>query len=454
MDLDAEIEKTKLQIREKTTLIQNLKRDIAFKQLLFVTQDIREIQNRLGMECTVDELELRMDKMKIVMQSGNHLMGLYNEYLQAKQYVKQNLLEKAVEIIRDIKEELKGYECEKYLLLTELQRKVIKLEKNILQSCLAVEKSPENSQNDRLQDEYEQVRSLVLNPDESTVTIDTPHLIIHSSTQVFTSLLSIILSNLSSTSPSQQVIRLKHIRDYITLYTSLREISIQPFILDANSCCLFYNDYTYISYHLELFSKSYEFLNSSEVNLYLDDFIIYLDSKKQEILSKMLQPYEKAIKADIKDLPLNSLDIYRTEVESCLDSAITRMKNLSSELKPILVRDKYLTCLNNLIESLFSEITAQVLSMKDICTEDCPLISQILSSLLCLDEIFIPDSPQCMSWPRLETIVKLLDTDLEEIVSLYKTNKLSSFSISEVRGMIKAMYQDSPYRNECLRQVV
>jgi hypothetical protein len=455
MDLDAEIEKTQLEISEKKKIILNLKKDIAFKQIKDITKDIRETQRGLGIQCSVDEIEERMVEMKTFLKTGNQLLGIYKRYLEAKNAVKENRLQDAVEIIRSVKEELKEYDCEKYLLLTELLRKVIHLERKILKSYVIVEEVEVKERKNEESHEYELVRQLGLSGDSTTTTIYNPDLIIHSSTQHFISTLSTTLTKISIlSSNSQQTIQLKRIRDYLTLYTSLREIEILPHILDANSSCLFYNDYTFISYNLNLFLTTYSHLNHPVVRLYLDDFYLYLDQKKQEILSKMLQPYEKAIKADIKDLPLNSLDIYRTEVESCLDSAISRMKNLSFQLKPILIREKYLTCLNNLIESLFSEITDQVLSMKDICTEDCPLISQILSSLLSLDEIFIPDSPECTSWPRLETIVKLLDTDLDEIVSNYKVGKLKSLSIVEVRGMIKAMFQESSYRNECLKQIV
>ena len=161
-----------------------------------------------------------------------------------------------------------------------------------------------------------------------------------------------------------------------------------------------------------------------------------------------------------------SSDLHRELARQCLQRASLHLSKLSKvylEVLPVTLHHKSVGALMNV---LLSEIVAMVVSMQDIAVDDatelhailCNLMDKIPSALLLTAEETASESVEtyCKAWGKVKALAAVLNGSLPDIVELWDSGKGSlarEFSVSETRGLIKALFRNTERRAAALNKI-
>ncbi|KAJ1306749.1 hypothetical protein OPQ81_007735 [Rhizoctonia solani] len=177
-----------------------------------------------------------------------------------------------------------------------------------------------------------------------------------------------------------------------------------------------------------------------------------LDNEKSAIV-KYLEPTEGF--RDMQD---------QTRYQECR-RAVTRcthaIAKFSRDTKPVLSFAKYHLALGTLVEDVLSRLTDDILSMHDIPETESHRLHDICKLMHTFESLFVPDgesvstvSQYVPSWFKYSYLSELLEASLADIRHLFDMGALVDFSEQELAHLIRALFSDSPKRQELVGRVL
>jgi centromere/kinetochore protein ZW10 len=135
------------------------------------------------------------------------------------------------------------------------------------------------------------------------------------------------------------------------------------------------------------------------------------------------------------------------------------MDLLKNVWQTILPSDMYSTTIGDLLGVISFDLIKKVTSLEDISTT---LANGLVDLIKTLEEkgqsLFEADTSALdvvSSWQKLLHLQFILDASLVEIQSSWKNNELSkSFKADEVKRLIRALFQNTERRANCLQTIV
>ncbi|CAE6454428.1 unnamed protein product [Rhizoctonia solani] len=177
-----------------------------------------------------------------------------------------------------------------------------------------------------------------------------------------------------------------------------------------------------------------------------------LDNEKLAI-AKYLEPTEGF--KDLQD---------QTRYQECR-RAITRcthaIAKFSRDTKPVLSVVKYHLALGTLVEDILSRLTDDIISMHDIPETESHRLHDICKVMRTFESLFIPDgesdsmvSHHVPSWFKYSYLSELLEASLADIRHLFDMGALVDFSEQDLAHLVRALFSDSPKRQELIERVL
>ncbi|CAE6462984.1 unnamed protein product [Rhizoctonia solani] len=177
-----------------------------------------------------------------------------------------------------------------------------------------------------------------------------------------------------------------------------------------------------------------------------------LDNEKSAI-AKYLEPTEGF--RDIHD---------QTRYQECR-RAVTRcthaIAKFSRDTKPVLSFAKYNFALGTLVEEILSRLTDDILSMHDIPETESHRLHEMCKFMHTFESLFVPDgesvsnvSQYVASWFKYSYLSELLEASLADIRHLFDIGALVDFSEQDLAHLIRALFSDSPKRQELIERVL
>ncbi len=158
-----------------------------------------------------------------------------------------------------------------------------------------------------------------------------------------------------------------------------------------------------------------------------------------------------------------SSDEHREVVHKSLKRALLHISKLSNVYLEVLPTGVHHQAVGGLIEAFVSKIISLVLSMEDITADEANELHAVLNmvvekspSSLCLKDGEDSIVTYCKSWEKLIDLAVIMNASLLEIVGLWDYGKgrlAVVFSVSELRGLIKALFKNTERRAVALKKI-
>lgn len=157
------------------------------------------------------------------------------------------------------------------------------------------------------------------------------------------------------------------------------------------------------------------------------------------------------------------------EAESCVDSAVARLRSMAVTWEPILARSAWYQAVGALADTISVKIIADVLDMPSIGQEEAYSIAQTIAKVTEIDDLFLPShaadalaapdefpvTPQYVSsWLRLKFLSEVLQSNLNEVRFLWFESELSLyFTAEEVVDLINLSFQANARAREVIKEI-
>nr|XP_011467760.1 PREDICTED: centromere/kinetochore protein zw10 homolog isoform X2 [Fragaria vesca subsp. vesca] len=266
-------------------------------------------------------------------------------------------------------------------------------------------------------------------------------------------------------------------RDALLLYEVVIPVKLERQLGGINQVpVLMHNDCLYLSQEVLGLAFEYrsDFPTSMKEHAVFVDMAPRFHLMAEEILQRQIQLVVRSLREalDGADGFQNTHQMQQFQsAKFSIDQVVFILEKVHIIWEPLLLPSTYKKSMCTVLESVFSRITKDILLLDDMAAEETlelqrliHLMLENLTSLLeSLAALQIEKSQEGMTYlddliPSLRKIRKLaelLDMPLKAITNAWETGELlnSGFTSSEVEDFIKAIFQDSPLRKDCLWRI-
>ncbi|CAN0145930.1 unnamed protein product [Discosporangium mesarthrocarpum] len=112
--------------------------------------------------------------------------------------------------------------------------------------------------------------------------------------------------------------------------------------------------------------------------------------------------------------------------------------------------------MGTLLGTVVSSLTEPILACTEFEEEQTHAIYRLIKTLAEVEDVFDPPlaaSASTPGWEKLLMIGKLMDLGLEAIYEADRGNEFHALSQDELRGLLSAIFQDSPTRAAILASI-
>lgn len=241
---------------------------------------------------------------------------------------------------------------------------------------------------------------------------------------------------------------------------------------------VFHNDCMYIGHHLLFLGHQFSSLNSTASKL--GKVLTFVDQVPRirrlgaEALLHQMERQNAQILECLEPIRTFSMTVASDKYSSA-EKAVRQVLHLLNHLKTVwaevLPNNVLLRAIGTLVNSCVTELVKIICSMEDISADDS--VSLKLVCLLLLDHVpalFRKDSDRERNlasgditwqkhvhrWPRLQELVFLLSAGLNDIVDRWSEGKgplASAFSITEVKSLMRALFQNTEHRAQAILKI-
>ncbi|KAG8737597.1 hypothetical protein FRC12_017081 [Ceratobasidium sp. 428] len=145
--------------------------------------------------------------------------------------------------------------------------------------------------------------------------------------------------------------------------------------------------------------------------------------------------------------------------------AVTRctqaVTKFSRDTKPVLPVTKYYPALGTLVDDVLVRITEDILAMPDIPETESHRLHDICKILHAFESLFVLEGDTASnvtlhvpSWFKYSYLSELLEASLADIRHLFDIGALVDFSEQDLAHLIRALFSDSPKRQELIDRVL
>jgi centromere/kinetochore protein ZW10 len=165
--------------------------------------------------------------------------------------------------------------------------------------------------------------------------------------------------------------------------------------------------------------------------------------------------------------------MHQDETESCIDSAVARVRSMAVTWESILARSVWYQAVGSLVDAISSKIIADVMDMAAIGQDEAYNIANMIATVTELDDLFLPSRFQqgagkradesdevpttaqyASTWLRLKYLSEVLQSNLKDLRYLWMESELSFyFSVDEVLELINLSFEDNPRTREVVREI-
>ncbi|CCO28411.1 Centromere/kinetochore protein zw10 homolog [Rhizoctonia solani AG-1 IB] len=148
----------------------------------------------------------------------------------------------------------------------------------------------------------------------------------------------------------------------------------------------------------------------------------------------------------------------QTRYQECR-RAVTRcthaVAKFSRDTKPVLSFAKYHLALGTLVEDALSRLIDDILSMHDIPETESHRLHEMCKLMHTFESLFVPSGESYVaSWFKYSYLSELLEASLADIRHLFDIGALVDFSEQDLAHLIRALFSDSPKRQELIERVL
>ncbi|KAJ0166930.1 Centromere/kinetochore protein zw10 -like protein [Colletotrichum tanaceti] len=251
-----------------------------------------------------------------------------------------------------------------------------------------------------------------------------------------------------------------------------RAVSPHYYSLDIGGNMFLYNDAMYLSEKLaDLAStwKAREDLTTRAQNM------LRIDNDIKSLRNFATRAYTNELgvqKTVLRDLLGGDQSLMQQEeLDSCVDSAVARIRSLAVTWESILARSVWYQAVGSLADAISSKIIGDVMDASSIGQDDAYRIAQLIAKITELDDLFppsrsttqgqqlgadgVPTTAQyAATWLRLKYLSEVLQSNLNEVKYLWHDGELSLyFSADEVVDLIEASFDANPRMKETIRAI-
>lgn len=162
------------------------------------------------------------------------------------------------------------------------------------------------------------------------------------------------------------------------------------------------------------------------------------------------------------------------EAESCVDSAVARVRSMAVMWESILARSVWCQAVGSLVDTVSTKIIADVMDLPSIGQDEAYNIAKLIVTVTELDDLFLPSRLQnrgqgpgsegageipstaqhAPSWLRLQYLSEVLQSNLRDVRYLWMESELSLyFSAEEVVDLINQSFEDNARTREVIKEV-
>lgn len=235
---------------------------------------------------------------------------------------------------------------------------------------------------------------------------------------------------------------------------------------------VFHNDCMYLAHHLltlgHQFSKMSEYAKKTMQVMTFVDKVPYLRRLGAEVFLQQLKSQKQMMVQCLE--PLHSYATMQSHdkfsvIEKALKQVLYQLNHLKKVWLEVLPKHTLLRALGNLVNYCIAEVVSTVCAMEDISSDDSVSLRLACESLLLQVPSVFQDSARTpdlswrkhvSKWPRLDELVFLLSSSLREIVDRWADGKgplANAFSIVEVKGFIRALFQNTEHRAQAISRI-
>ena len=290
-----------------------------------------------------------------------------------------------------------------------------------------------------------------------------PTCLISESVKLFVDLLYDTLQSSLTSSFSSATQQFNTARYMVDLFCAVMPSYHKPTVSKQPKLALVqHNNCMYVAHHLitlghQFYSRLPEPLNNGRSTLI--DFVFKLRALADEFFTSEMEKQRKAILDSLRFDLLGS-----EEGEKAIQATLGKISELSNiyfEVIPVSVHHK---AVGALLNAVLVKVVGRVLGMEDISMDEATELYHVLEvviekgpSVLLLSQ-GQPDSVSqyCKEWGKVKQLAAVLNAGLQEIVEMWSAGSgplAKDFTAGEVRGMVKALFQNTERRAAALSKI-
>ncbi|KAI3547511.1 is centromere binding protein at prophase [Colletotrichum filicis] len=252
-----------------------------------------------------------------------------------------------------------------------------------------------------------------------------------------------------------------------------RAVSPHYYSLDIGGNMFLYNDAMYLSEKLADLASTWksrgDLTTRAQNMLRIDNDIKSLQNFATRAYTDELG-LQKTVLRDL--LGGDQSLMQQDELDSCVDSALARVRSMAVTWESILARSVWYQAVGSLLDGLSSKIIGDVMDASSIGQDDAYGIAKLIAKVTELDDLFLPSRTTSAStgaaaadeipttaqyaatWLRLKYLSEVLQSNLNEVKYLWCDSELSLyFSADEVVDLIEASFDANPRMRETIRAI-
>ncbi|KAL6287268.1 hypothetical protein ACE6H2_011658 [Prunus campanulata] len=259
-------------------------------------------------------------------------------------------------------------------------------------------------------------------------------------------------------------------RDALLLYEVVIPVKLERQLDGINQVAvLMYNDCLYLSQ--EILGLAFEYRSDFPSSIKEHAMFVDMAPRFHLMAEEILQRQIKLVIHNLREA-LDGADGFQNthqmqqfqSAKFSIDQVVFILEKVRMIWEPLLLASTYKRSMCMVLESVFSRVAKDILLLDDMAAEETlelqRLIHVMLESLISLlDALAVLQVVSCKLRPNAlflcVSFSDLLDMPLKSITTAWESGQLHScgFTSSEVVDFIKAIFQDSTLRRECLGRI-
>ncbi|KAH8908938.1 hypothetical protein BR93DRAFT_977027 [Coniochaeta sp. PMI_546] len=254
-----------------------------------------------------------------------------------------------------------------------------------------------------------------------------------------------------------------------------RAVSPHYYAFDMGGSMYLYNDANYMAEKLVDFAAAWkertDISTRARSMLRLDNDVKSMQSFATRAYSNEMST-QKIVLRDLLGGEQNLMQ--QDETESCIVSAVARVRSMAVTWENILARSVWYQAVGSLVDTISSKIITDVMELPAIGQDEAYDIAKMIATVTELDDLFLPSRFQqqgagkhveesdevpttaqyASTWLRLKYLSEVLQSNLRDLRYLWMESELSFyFTVDEVLELIRLSFEDNARTREVIREI-